>query len=77
MAQLPGPGFTLSHPSTEKKNMSLLSVVLGKGKSSEQQGTDLQPGYAHFEDMIKGPHDPQPEQWEETADWLSAWHVQL
>lgn len=38
LAHLPGLGFTLAHPCIEWKNMSLLSMVPGEGKSSEQQG---------------------------------------
>lgn len=38
LAQLPGLGFTLAHPCMERKNMFFLTMVLGGGKSSEQQG---------------------------------------
>lgn len=38
LVRLPGLGFTLAHPCMERKNMSLLFLVLGGRNSSEQQG---------------------------------------
>lgn len=39
--------------------------------------SDLQPSCPHSEDMIKASCDLPVKRWEETADWPSAWHVQL
>lgn len=77
LAQLSGLGFTLAHPRMERKNMSPLYGGWVDERVESSRDPDLQPSCPHSEDMIKAPCDPPLKRWEETADWPSAWHVQL